>query len=185
MMRNRLAPLAIAVLFALLAAPALLRAQKTSYDYDSAVDFSRFRTYAWKEGTPAPEAFLHQRIVAAIESQLAAKGLTRSDTDPDLYVAYHTAMEVQRSVTGYRSGGFGPLGGPWGGGLDSINLNLNEIPVGTLVIDVADAARDHLVWRGMGVKDIDFHAKPEKRDAGIVKAVAKILKHYPPESRAR
>jgi hypothetical protein len=178
--------LAITVLLALLATPTLSRAQKISYDFNPAADFSRFRTFAWREGTPAPEQFLHQRIVAAIESQLAAKGLTRSDTDPDLYVTYHAAMEVQKSITGFGSGiGHGPLGWGWGGGLDTINLSLNEIPVGTLVIDLGDAAKQELVWRGMGVKEVDFHAKPEKRDAGIVKAVEKILKNYPPKSGVR
>jgi hypothetical protein len=182
MLKIRLA-LSIPVLLALLATPAPLRAQKTSHDYDPGVDFSRFRTYAWTEGKPAPEQFLHQRIVAAIESQLAAKGLTRSDTDPDLYVTYHAVMDVQRSITGFRTGtGIGPFGWGWGGGLDSINLNLNEVPIGTLVIDVGDAAKHQLVWRGLAVKEIDFHAKPEKRDAGVVKAVAKILKNYPPKS---
>lgn len=178
--------LTMTVLLALLATPALLLAQKTSHDFDPTANFSGFRTFAWREGTPAREPFLHQRIVSAIESQLAAKGLTRSDTDPDLYVTYHAAMEVHKSVTGFAGGiGGGPLGWRWGGGLDSINLNLNEIPVGTLVIDLADAAKQHLVWRGMGVKELDFHAKPEKRDAAIVKAVGKILKNYPPKSGKR
>jgi hypothetical protein len=184
MMRNCLTTLAITALLCLLATPAQLRAQKTSYDYDPAADFSGFRTYAWTAGTPAPEPFLHQRIVAAIDSRLAAKGLTRSDTSPDLYVAYHTVMDVQKSITGFGTS-HGPLGVGWGGGLDSIDLNLNEVPVGTLVIDLADAATRHLMWRGMGVQDIDVHAKPEKRDASIGKAVAKILENYPPQSRAR
>ena len=41
---------------------------------------------------------------------------------------------------------------------------ISELPVGALVIDVADAARRELVWRGIGVKAIDIDAKPEKRD---------------------
>ena len=170
MTRNCLTTLALTVLLGLLATPAQLRAQKTSYDHDPSADFSRFRTYAWTQGTPAPEAFLHQRIVAAIDSQLAAKGLTRSDANPDLYVTYHTVMDVQKSITGFGTN-HGPFGFGWGGGLDSINLNLNEVPVGTLVIDLGDAATRHLVWRGMGVQDVDVHAKPvsahvRPRDSG-------------------
>jgi hypothetical protein len=171
------------VVLGLLAATAPSRAQQTSYDFDPGATFSTFRTYVWKTGTPAPEHFLHQRIVAAIDAQLAAKGLTRTDTNPNLYVTYHAVMDVQKSITGFGTG-HGPFGWGWGG-LDTINLNLNEIPVGTLVIDLGDAAREQLVWRDMGVKNIDFHAKPEKRDAAIAKAVEKILKNYPPKSGVR
>jgi hypothetical protein len=32
----------------------------------------------------------------------------------------------------------------------------------------------------MAIGDIDIHARPEKRDASITKAVTKILKNFPP-----
>ena len=55
--------------------------------------------------------------------------------------------------------------------------------MGTLVIDVLDATREQLVWRGVGVKELDIDTKPEKRDEAVVKAVDKILKNYPPKAR--
>jgi hypothetical protein len=170
----------IAMLMASLALPALVRAQKTSFDFDSTAVFSMFRTYAWKPGTPAGEHFLDKRIASAVEAQLAAKGLTKSDTSPDLYVLYHVALGVQKSVSGFGSGS-GPYG--WHGGRDTFDARLNDIPVGGLVIDLVDASRRELVWRGVGVDEIDIEAKPEKRDAAIGKAVEKILKNYPPKSR--
>jgi hypothetical protein len=53
--------------------------------------------------------------------------------------------------------------------------------VGTLVIDMADAKKNQLAWRGMGVKEVDTQAKPEKRDKSINNAVKKIFKNYPPK----
>ncbi len=38
-----------------------------------------------------------------------------------------------------------------------------------------------MVWRGMGVREIDTQAKPEKRDKNISSAVEKIFKNYPPK----
>jgi hypothetical protein len=166
------------VLSACLVLPALVQAQKTSYDFDRAADFAKFRTYAWKEGTPGGERFLDKRIVSAIDSQLAARGLTRTEANPDLYVLYHVAFGVQKGVTGFGSGS-GLFG--WPGDLGTFSARRNDIPVGALVIDVADAAKRELVWRGVGTDDIDVNAKPEKRDAAIVKAVEKILKNYPPK----
>ena len=70
-------------------------------------------------------------------------------------------------------------GGGWGGGTTSTQVR--DILVGTLVIDMADAGKKQVVWRGMGVKEVDTTAKPEKRDKSINKAVEKIFKNYPPK----
>jgi hypothetical protein len=44
-------------------------AQKTTYDYDRAADFAKFKTYAWVPATEPPKDELnHRRIVAAIEA---------------------------------------------------------------------------------------------------------------------
>jgi hypothetical protein len=169
---------AATVFLAFLGLSAMVQAQQTSYDFDSTVPFSNFRTYAWIEGTPAGETFFDRRVETTIDSQLAAKGLTKSEADPDLYVRYHVALGIQRSVNGWAGGGYGrPLGS------DSVDLRLNELPMGTLVIDLIDVAKRQLVWRGVGTKELDLEAKPEKRDAAIAKTVEKILKNYPPKGR--
>ena len=167
------------VLMACLGLPAIVQAQKTSYDFDRSTDFSRFKTFALVKGTPAVEPFLDKRIVASIESQLAARGLTRSKENPDVYVLYHIVVGVQKSVTG-----FGSRSDPsaWHGGFNTFDARLvaDDIPVRALVIDVADAAKRERVWRGVGIDEIDVDANPEKRGAPIDKAVEKILKNYPP-----
>jgi hypothetical protein len=43
-----------------------------------------------------------------------------------------------------------------------------------------DSAKHDLVWRGVASKTIDPKAKPEKRQKNLDKAVAKLLKNYPP-----
>ena len=57
--------------------------------------------------------------------------------------------------------------------------------MGTLVIDIADAKKGQLAWRGMGVKEVDTQNKPEKRDKSINEAVKKIFKNYPPKQTRR
>ena len=51
-----------------------------------------------------------------------------------------------------------------------------------MVIDVANAAKNEIVWRGMGVKEVDVQAKADKRDKNITSAVKKILKDFPPKA---
>jgi hypothetical protein len=166
--------------------PALMLAQKTSYDYEKTADFASFKTFAFKEGTKAGQPLIDNRIVAAIEAELGAKGLTKSETDPDVFVVYHVAFDKEKDISTYSSGyggGYGPYGWGWGGGWagGSTYTQVRDILIGTLVIDMADAHKGAMVWRGLGVKEIDTQAKPEKRDKNITNAVKKILKNYPPK----
>jgi len=108
--------IAVAAL-ALLLAPALAIAQKTSYDFDKAIDFTTFKTYGLKDGTKVGDKLIDDRIVAAIETELAAKGFTKSD-NPDVFVVYHLAFDSQKDISTYSSGygGYGAYGWGWGGG---------------------------------------------------------------------
>ena len=179
-MRNRHVILAIAAVMI----PTLAAAQKTSYDYDKSANFGAFRTYALKDGTKVGQELIDNRIVAAIETELAAKGLTKSDS-PDVFVVYHVAFDKEKDISTFSSGyggGYGPYGWGWGGGMGgTTSTQVRDILIGTLVVDMADAKKNQVVWRGMGVKEVNTQAKPEKRDKSITNAVKKIFKNYPPK----
>ena len=162
--------------------PVLAHAQKTSFDYDKTADFTKFKTYSLKDGTKVGDPLIDRRIVAALETELAAKGLTKNDAKSDLAVVYHVAFDKQKDITAYSSG-YGGYGYRWGGGWGTTDVRVNEILVGTLVIDMADTAKKEMVWRGMGVKEVDTQTSPEKRDKSINSAVQKILKNYPPKKK--
>ena len=166
--------------------PVLAMAQKTSYDYDKTANFAGFKTYALQEGTKVGQQLIDDRIVAAIEAELAAKGLTKSESNPDVFVVYHVAFDKQKDISTFSSGyggGYGRYGYGYGGGFatGSSTTQVRDILVGTLVIDMADAQKKQIVWRGMGVKEVDTQAKPEKRDKSINNAVKKIFKNYLPK----
>jgi hypothetical protein len=178
----------LAGLFALMLVPALALAQKTTYDFDKSANFASFKTYAIKEGTPVGQKLIDDRIAAAIDEAMKAKGFTKSDANPDVVVVYHVAFDKQKDISTFSSGyggGYGPYGYGWGGGWGggTTSTQVRDILVGTLVIDMADAAHKQIVWRGMGVKEVDTTAKPEKRDKSITNAVNKIFKNYPPKQK--
>ena len=173
---------------AVLLAPAVILAQKTSYDYEKTADFTAFKTYAFKPGTPIGQDLIDQRVVGAIETQLAKKGFTKSDSSPDVFVVYHVAFDKEKDISTFSSGyggGYGPYGWGWGGGWagGTTTTQVRDILVGTMVIDIADAKKGQLVWRGMGVKEVNTQANPEKRDKSINSAVEKIFKNYPPKKK--
>jgi hypothetical protein len=172
---------------AILLAPALILAQKVSYDYDKTATFAAFKTYALKDGTKVGQELIDNRIVAAIETELAAKGLTKVASNPDVYVVYHTTFDKQKDISTFSSGyggGYGAYGwrygGAWGG---TTTTSVRDILMGTLVIDVADAKKGELAWRGIANKEVKTDAKPEKRDKSINEAVKKIFKNYPPKQK--
>ena len=80
-----------------------------------------------------------------------------------MYVLYHIVLGVQKRVTD-----FGSRPDPFAGhgGVDTFDARLHDIPVSALVIDVADAAKRELVWRGVGIDEIDVNAKPEQTGQG-------------------
>jgi hypothetical protein len=173
---------------ALVLVPALAIAQKVTFDFDKNADFTTFKTYAMKEGTPVGQPLIDERIVGAIDAQMAAKGFKKDDSNPDVFVVYHVAFDKQKDISTFSSGyagGYGPYGWGWGGGMGmgTTSTQVRDILVGTLVVDMADAKNKKVVWRGMGTKEIDTNAKPDKRDKSINKAVEKIFKNYPPKKK--
>ena len=176
----------VTLAIAMVLTSALVVAQKVSYDFDKTVNFGDFKTYAHKDGTMVGQPLIDNRIIAAIDTEMAAKGLKKSEASPDLFVVYHVAFDKQKDISTFSSGGgYGAYGWGWGGGWGggTTSTQVRDILIGTLVVDVADAKKGQVAWRGMGVKEVDTLAKAEKRDKSISNAVKKIFKNYPPKQK--
>ena len=175
-MMMRIATLTTSACLSLLATVAL--AQSVSFDYDRAANFSGYKTYAWTRGTELTDELNHARVVRAIDGRLAAAGLMQVEpgADPDVLVAYHASFDTNLRIDAFSTGW-----GPFGFGSRSGSAWVEEILVGTLVVDIADARRHALVWRGTATSDIHTTDKPEKRDRNIARATEKMFKNYPPK----
>jgi hypothetical protein len=156
----------------------VLAAQTVTYDYDKAANFSKFKTYTWVRGTNVNDALNHQRIVRAVDAQLALKGFTKVETsgNPDVLVAYHASFDTNLRINGFSSG----WGGYRLGGTRSGTATAEEIVVGTLIVDMVEAGTKTIVWRGTATKELDTKANAEKREKNINRAAEKIFKNYPP-----
>lgn len=164
--------------FTLLGTVAL--SQSVTFDYDRAASFSAYKKYAWTRGTEVTDQLNHARIVRSIEARLLEKGLARAEPgdSPDVLVAYHASFDKNLRIDGF-STGWGPFGlGPDRSG----SARVQEILVGTLVVDITDARTRALVWRGTASGDIKPSDKPEQRDKKIAKAAEKMFRNYPPRT---
>jgi len=174
---NNVTKLGIALAFALVACT-LTRAQDVTTNSMPGTDFSTFHTYKWVaiEGATQPNQILDAQIKASIDSQLAAKGLTKTDGDKvDLLVGYQTSLDQEKQWNAYGMGG-GPR---WGGGMGTATSS--TISVGTLVLDMYDPSIKKLVWTGRVTKTLDPGNNQEKKQKNLDKAMQKLLKNYPPK----
>jgi len=150
-------------------------AQKIETEFDQSVDFSKFKTFAIRDGrlnsrNPSLNSeLIRKRIDADIRKYLEAKGLAFvSSGASDLNVHYTFGAVRGQRVEAYPAGWRG-----WG-------TRVERVPFtdGTLVIDLRDPGTRSLVWRGI--------AREDKRNAAAIEGklddmVKKSLDKYPPK----
>jgi hypothetical protein len=165
-------------------------AQDVRFNFDKDAEFSKYKTYKWVsiKGSDKLNDLAEKQITAALDAELATKGLTKTDAESaDLYIGYQTAIGSEKQFSSYTSGwGSGPgWGGGWYGGTGSTTTSgsTTTIYVGQLDLDMYDSGKKELVWRGTVSKTIDPKAKPDKQQKNITKSVQKLLKNYPPKQK--
>ena len=154
-------------------------AQDVHTNFMPGTDFSKYHTYKWVtiEGGAHPNQITDAEIKQAIDTQLAAKGLTKTDSDKaDLYVGYQVAVDQEKQWNAYGTGGgirFGGMG----------SATSSTINVGTLALDMYDPPTQQLVWTGQATKTIDPSKSQEKNQKNLDKTMAKLLKDFPPKQK--
>jgi len=139
-------------------------AQDTRYNFDAQADFSKYKTYKWVEMKNAdkPDDITARQIQESLDAELAKKGLTKTSGDSaDLFVGYQTAINKEKEVTSFDSGwGYGP-GWRYGGMGGMTTSTTSTLYIGSLAVDMYDAAKKQLVWRGVATKTLDPKAPGE------------------------
>jgi hypothetical protein len=184
------ASISLALVLLMFGAVGVVVAQDVRYDFDKSKDFTKYKTYKWVpiKGADQPDELTSQKVTAAVDAELATKGLTKTESDTaDLYIGYQTAIGTEKQFTSYNTGwGYGSgWGGGWygyNGGMSSNTTygSTSTVYIGQLDLSVYDPAAKQMVWRGNASKTLDPKAKPEKKEKNIAKAVKKLLKNFPP-----
>ncbi|QJX46441.1 DUF4136 domain-containing protein [Hymenobacter taeanensis] len=187
--RMSLAAMSLALLLGVSSCASTARVGVTN-DFDHSINFRTYKTWAWypeqptdSEGGPAQgyQSFLDKRIRTAVEREMTAKGLTRVDKAPDLYVAYSAKVEEKQRAT--NNGLYSPYGYPYYGygygGFYNRNL-VTDYKAGTVIIDFVDANRKELAWRGQGQAQVDNQTISEEE---VYRIVGSILGTYPPQDQ--
>jgi hypothetical protein len=146
-------------------------------EFDQGVDFSRYKTFAIREGqlnsknSALNSPLIKKQIEADIQNDLTAKGLTMAAGGPaDLNVRYTFGAGRKTEVEAYPAGWYGR-------GTRYVRVPYAE---GTLVIDLRDPTNRSLVWRSIAAEEKSDTSKIQGKIDDMVK---KSIDKYPPKKK--
>jgi hypothetical protein len=147
------------------------------------VDFSRYKSYSVADMPEVKNPAVRQRLESALDKQLKAKGLERKDSGGDLRVMMHPRISKEYNSSDYdTSWDYG--WGNWASirdlsGDSSSSKRLEGVPVGTVIVDLVDAATKQLAWRGGATSVLNAEDSDEKRQDVLDDAMKKLFAKYP------
>lgn len=154
---------------------------QVSVDYDTAADFSRYKTFTLKHGRAPRDPIVENRLDSALEAAITARGLTRVPDGGDLSIVSHFKFgkETQVNTTTYGYGGW--YGWRWGSlGVQNQTTTVEEIPTGTVVVDAVDTKTNKAVWRGIAKDRISNSGTPDGYQKQANDVAKELFGGFPP-----
>jgi hypothetical protein len=160
-------------------------AQGPNYGFARDADFSKYKTYKWVsiESTQYLDELTANQVMGTIEVELGKKGLKTSPSDKaDLYIGYQIASGNERQLNHYDIGSqYEP---PAAATEETAGDAATTVHSGPLVLYMYDSAKKQLVWWSALPNAVDANAYPDKKQKHLDKAIAKLLKDYPPQKKS-
>ena len=158
---------------------------KVVTDYDTKVDFKKYKTFAFYKPAIDKAAISDldkKRVLRAIESELLIQGFTKSE-NPDMLVSFFTKSRRKVNINQNNNFGYGFGWGwnPWmWNGMNNNSMNISQYTEGTLFIDFIDKQKKELVWQGVGTGALKIQ-NLEKKEARVKEFVKEIVSKFPPQ----
>ncbi len=187
MLKQNLQKAAIGLALAAFGAAPMLAA--TSTDWDHNVNFRSYRTFSFYKVQTSDPLYV-RRIEDEVTADLTKAGMERVESGGDLAITavggVHNEQEYNTFYdglggAGWGWGGWGGWGGRWGGGGGMQQTRVEQVPVGTLMLDMYDSKTHQLVWRGRSQSDLSN--KSEKNTKTLDKDIDHMLNGFPPKAK--
>jgi Domain of unknown function (DUF4136) len=151
-------------------------------DFPLGLRLDQYQTFTWGAGDTLPAGdprldnnpFFDARVRAAVELELAAHGLRRVSSAPDLLVHYHASVRQRTDV----------VRADEARGYTNMEMRASEQVIqfdeGTLIVDVADAKSKVVLWRGWSQTDVGgLLADPREMEKRINSSVRQMMQRFP------
>jgi len=153
---------------------------------DPSVDFSSFRTFGFFDPLATDRAgfqsLISQQLVTSAERELVARGLQRTDTNPDLLINFSANLDQRLQVRQSPSAPASSMNRHRRGFYNTWptyqQTEIRQYTQGTLGIDVVDAARRQLVWEGFALGRVTQRTT-ENIGPVLNDAVVEIFRDFP------
>lgn len=141
-------------------------------DWDPRYSFSGLDAYAWLpiHSAPGIGRYPLERLVAAIDAEMAEKQLVLTADEPDVLLELHVMSEPLMDLNQYQSTSV------W----KNRNDGTGDMPKGSVMVDVLDAQTRELVWRAVANEKVDASSTPEEQTERYTKLVKQLLENFPP-----
>jgi hypothetical protein len=164
-------------------------AQKVEVGYDKSADFSKYKTYTRAEpAMPPTRPILYATVIGAIDDELGSKGYSRVDKDGDLTlipaggIGFAIVVAAGAPVSPTFTGPAPAINATMWTGAQGGGELMPAVPEGTLVLEFVDRAANRVVWSGTVSQKLDIEKKTKSLELAS-KAVAKLLKQFPPKAK--
>lgn len=158
-------------------------------DYDTSVDFSVLKRYAWlhekqpEVGDPRVDNdIMDVRVRAAVDARLSSVGLKKvprqqADCLVAYYVDFDRRMNASTVTYGLGTGRYTRYG--YYGGV-GYRTDITETDYGILTIDMMNVNNEKTIWRGTGTRSVYQGSDPSRAKAIVDSSVSRILEGFPP-----
>ena len=146
-------------------------------DYDDKYNFSKVTTFIVKHNAKEGEnTLLNDRITDALESVISSKGYNKKNI-ADLIFVYHYNIKDKVDIrTDYQMVGIRRYG--YGGGMVA-TTNSYEYKEGTIIVDALDSKTNKIVYRSVGVLEVEQKDTPQERKKYVNEIITKLMEKFP------
>jgi hypothetical protein len=172
----------VALLVAMLAGCATTDAPQMRVDYDRKADFSVYRTFGFPKETGTDRGGYSTLVTSYFKSSVTtameARGYKYSAENPDLLVNFYMNTRDRTESRPTPGGYYRYRDGLYGGWPMYPDDRTITYQVGTINLDIVDAAKKQLIWEGVseGVVTDESLANPKVKVNAVV---TELMRRYP------
>ena len=146
-------------------------------DYDDKYNFSTVKSFVVKHNVKEGEnTLLNDRITNSLEKVLIAKGYQKTQNAELIFVYHYNIKDKVDIRTDYQMVGIRRYG--YGGAMVA-TTNSYDYKEGTIIIDALDNKTKKIVWRSVGVLEVEQQKTPKERQEYVYKIISKVMEKFP------